>query len=122
MLVRRPAPPGIRPFLENKRSIQGFLFIVQFIIDVVLAVVIVVIVVALIVLIAIVAAPIVDALDLRGMLAMIEVSDHMNMLAPQRSASQNIRRVGGRGHSGRPQEEHKACLTPNSERRFVPFG
>jgi len=29
VLVRRPAPPGIRPFLENKRSIQlkqvGFL-------------------------------------------------------------------------------------------------
>ena len=23
VLVRRPAPPGIRPFLENKRSIQG---------------------------------------------------------------------------------------------------
>ena len=22
VLVRRPAPPGIRPFLENKRSIQ----------------------------------------------------------------------------------------------------
>ena len=25
MLVRRPAPPGIRPFLENKRSIQVLL-------------------------------------------------------------------------------------------------
>ena len=25
VLVRRPAPPGIRPFLENKRSIQFFL-------------------------------------------------------------------------------------------------
>ena len=23
VLVRRPAPPGIRPFLEKKRSIQG---------------------------------------------------------------------------------------------------
>jgi hypothetical protein len=23
VLVRRPAPPGIRPFLENKRSMQG---------------------------------------------------------------------------------------------------
>jgi hypothetical protein len=23
VLVRRQAPPGIRPFLENKRSIQG---------------------------------------------------------------------------------------------------
>jgi len=94
------------------------------IIDVVLAVavVIVVIAVALIVLIAIVAAPIVDALDLRGMLAMIEVSDQMHVLAPQRSASLNIRRVGGRGHSKRPQEEHKACLTPNFERMFMTFG
>ena len=26
MLVRRPAPPGIRPFLENKRPIQVFFF------------------------------------------------------------------------------------------------
>jgi len=24
VLVRRPAPPGIRPFLENKRPIQVF--------------------------------------------------------------------------------------------------
>ena len=26
LLVRRPAPPGIRPFLENKRPIQVFFF------------------------------------------------------------------------------------------------
>ena len=56
------------------------------------------------------------------MLAMIEASDQMRMLAPQRSASLNIRRVGGRGHSGRPHEEHEACLTPNFEGMCMPFG
>jgi len=53
---------------------------------------------------------------------MTEASDQTRMLALQRSASLDIRRVGGRGHSGRPQEEHKAYLTPNFGRMFMPFG
>ena len=56
------------------------------------------------------------------MLAMIKASDRMRMLAPQRSASLNIRRVGGRGAFRGAHEEHKACLTPNFERMFMPIG
>jgi len=79
----------------NDLRLACWLFIIHFAVAVAVAIVIV-IVVALVVVIAIAIAPTVDALKLRGMLAMIESSDQLCSLAPQRSASPSIRRVGAR--------------------------